>query len=385
MNLQLVVVSLSALLLAVSGQLSTLSPSFSWDGHLSTTTNSAVQTTISFAVDAINRLEYETFSLLSATDTHYVTLHSENDSETFLVTNGVCTSSPHSPNILFPIEPNVWELFAAGDQDPIGTWTFTRNGIWHQVTMESGLPVSFAYRLGGIVQVITVTNFYNTTPDASLFTLPTECSHYDCSACYQNHPLSLLSPSYSFRGELVRTENGVQKFDGPYFLAVDVIRQLQFVDETVSSTGGITSDNIRISSVNDDITYFSANEVCYPVAYTPHEMFPVSTNVWLSYLAGTESPNGTYTFIDNYITHQVVMVNGKPASFYITFATTEINITVSYFNDTTPDFSTFTLPSDCSDLTCNSCFGSSAVSVSISSLLLLTTLLIYMITDFTTL
>ena len=384
MNL-LSLVSLSALLLTISGQLSTLSSSFSFDGHLSTVVNSLVQTSITFAVDATNLLEYETFSVLSETNTHYISLHSETDGLTFFSMDGVCSSLPYSPNILFPIEPNVWDLFLAGTESPSGTWTFTRNGIQHQVTLVGGMPASFTYALGAIVQVITVDNFYNTTPAASIFVLPDDCSQHACSACYQNHPLSLLSPSYSFQGNLIRTENGVQKFDGPYYLAVDVTRELQFVDETIASTLGITSDNIRISSVNDDTTYYSASGVCTTVAYTPHVVFPLITNVWLSYLNGIESPNGTYTFVSSGITHQVVMVNGKPLSFLITFDTTELIITVSNFNNTTPDFSTFTLPSECSDFTCTACFSSSAVSVSISTILLLATLLVYLFIDSTTL
>ena len=183
-----------------------------------------------------------------------------------------------------------------------------------------------------------------------------------------------LSPSYSLQGGIARTENGIVVLTGTYSVSVDITRRLQFVDETVTTTG-IVSNNLRLSIEADSATYLSVNGVCDCVTYNPNIVFPLNTNVWDLYATGTESPTGTYSFTQDGITYQVTIINGIPASFIFSFGTTILVIAVTNFDNTTPDFSTFSLPAECSLLTCDACY---TVSVSISVLLLLTTLLLYL-------
>ena len=104
--------------------------------------------------------------------------------------------------------------------------------------------------------------------------------------------LSNLSPSYSLQGGQIRTENGVLTLAASYSVSVDINQQLQFVEETVTTTSGIFSENIRLSSENEYATYLSVNGVCSSVAFDPNVIFPLNTNVWDLYAAGTESPAG---------------------------------------------------------------------------------------------
>ena len=180
-----------------------------------------------------------------------------------------------------------------------------------------------------------------------------------------------LSPSYSLQGPIVRKENNVQVLAGDYSVSVDVIRRLQFVNDNV------VSNNLRLSSEADSATYLSVNGVCSVTAFNPNIIFPLNINVWNLYATGTESPNGTYSFTQSGLTYQVTIVNDIPASFTFSYSNIAIAITVTNFNNTTPDYSTFCLPSECSQFTCDACYNS-AISVSISVLLLLTTLLLYL-------
>ena len=189
--------------------------------------------------------------------------------------------------------------------------------------------------------------------------------------------LSALSSSYSLQGRITRRIDGIPILAGPYSVSVDISRQLQFVDESLIPIKGDVSNNLRLSSADDSATYRSVNGVCSETAFNPNIIFPLNTNVWNLYANGTESPTGTYSFTQDDITYQVTIINDIPASFTFCFDTTIIGIAVSNFNNTTPAFSTFSLPTECSQFTCDACYNS-AVSVSISVLLLLTTLLLYL-------
>ena len=91
------------------------------------------------------------------------------------------------------------------------------------------------------------------------------------------------------------------------------------------------------------------------------------------------TPPGTYTITDSGVTTQLTLVNGRPAFITITALSIVTVITITNFENTPPAFSTFSLPSECSQFTCSACY-SSAVSVSISITLILTTLLMYLFT-----
>ena len=384
MNGLIGLVSLSAFLLVVSGQLSTLSPSYSLQGILNRTENGELSLTATFGVsvdiDRRLRLVEEIVTTTGGVVYNNIRLTSENDGEAYSSVNDVCTQSRFDIDIIFPLNTNVWDLYAAGTESPTGTYTFTQNGITHTVTIVNEEPARIIFTSGTTEIVALITNFNNTTPDFSTFSLPSECSQFTCNACYQPLPFLSLSPSYSLQGVLTRSENGNQTLTAAYSVYVDINRRLQFVDETVTPpAGGVISNNLRLSSEEDSATYLSVNNVCTQTAFDPNAIFPLNTNVWNLYAAGTESPPGIFTFTQDGITYTVTMVNREPALFTFSFSNTRIAITVTNFDDTTPDFSTFCLPSQCSQFSCIGC-GSSAVSVSISIMLLLTTLLIYLFT-----
>ena len=148
-----------------------------------------------------------------------------------------------------------------------------------------------------------------------------------------------LSPSYSFQGVLTTSANGVPSTPGDYSLSVDISRGLELVNGVVASNGGVDTF-ITLYSENDNAVYFAENSVCNETAFIPNPLFPVNTNVWDLYAAGTESPAGTYTFTQGDVTQQVVIVNGTLVSFMFSFGISEIAVTVSNFDNTTPDFST---------------------------------------------
>ena len=194
--------------------------------------------------------------------------------------------------------------------------------------------------------------------------------------------LSNLSPSYSVQGFATRNESGSLARNGPYNVSVDITRKLQYVNENITNTTGFFARNLKMSSVYDNTSILSINGVCNSGPLSPNEIFLLDMNIWELFANGTESPPGTYTFTLDDIRHQVVLVNGIPVSFTIFFdnpVPTVFLVTVNYFNNTPPAFSTFTLPSECSQFTCTACY-SSAVSVSISITLILTTLLMYLFT-----
>ena len=139
--------------------------------------------------------------------------------------------------------------------------------------------------------------------------------------------LSSLSPSYSLQGALTQTEDGTLTLGGAFSVFVDITQQLQIVDETITTTSGGFSDNLRLSSSTDSATYLRVNSVCTETAFDPNVYFPLE-NVWDLYAAGTENPVGTFTFTQNDITYQVIIVNGIPASFTFSFDTTVITAVV---------------------------------------------------------
>ena len=179
-----------------------------------------------------------------------------------------------------------------------------------------------------------------------------------------------LSPSYSFQANVVQTRDGRVISTSSIIVATDITRRLSYLE----LIGG-GSSYIILYSENDSTLYVAVNGVC-SVTPIPSANNPLDTNIWDPYAAGTESPAGTFTYTENSVTRQLTIVNGEPAVF-----TDTNSISVSVTNVTNfempPAFSTFSLPSECSQFNCTACYNS-AVSVSISVLLLLTTLLLYL-------
>ena len=375
-------ICLSALLLAVSGQLSNLSPSYSLQGSLQRTENGepTLVATFSVSVDINQRLQFveESVSTTTGITSDNIRLSSENDDATYLSVNQVCSSVAFDPNAIFPLNTNVWDLYAAGTEPSPGTYNFTENGIIHQVTIINGIPLSFNFTFGNTEIIIEVFNFTNAIPPFSTFSLPSECSQFTCNSCYQIG-FPVISPSYTVTGSGLITEFGQPSDTFAFKFSVDINRQLQYLKESSTTSSGITNFK-EISSGTDQATYTSVNGFCFfTTDYDPILNFPIDDNVWELYAAGTESPTGTYTFTANGVAHRVVLEDGLPTVFSFSSGTTVLTLDVYNFRNTTPEFSTFCLPSECSRYSCIACYNS-AVSVSISIMLLLTTLLMYFFT-----
>ena len=370
-----------AFLLVISAQFPNLSPSYSLQGNLGRIENDVaiLSGSYSVSVDITRRLQFVEEIVSTGIDTSYnLKLSSLNDNATYLSENGLCNETAFNPSVIFPPNAYLWDLYDDGLEYPKGTYTFTQDGTIHQLMIVDGIPALIGIRSGNTVIVIFVTDFNNFTPPFSTFSVPSECSQFTCNACYQTSQFPTLSPSYSLVGDLTRTENGVPVSTATYSVSVDITRRLRFVDETVTTSLGDISNNLRLSSEDDSATYLSVSNVCTKMTFDPKAIFPTNTNVWNLYTAGIEA-DGTYTFTQDSTVYRVTIVNGEPSSFTFTTGTTVIAITGVTFNNMTPAFSTFCLPSECSQFTCNACY-SSAVSVSISIMLLLTTLLVYLFT-----
>ena len=183
-----------------------------------------------------------------------------------------------------------------------------------------------------------------------------------------------LSPSYSYRGNVVETGNG-QMFTGTTIRAIDIIRKLAYLEVTNTISEGSSVTEIGLYSENNSTVYVVVNGVCNETNI-PSNTNPLNTNIWDPYAAGTESPAGTFTYTQGSTTYELTIVNGVPAVFNTTNSFSVYVTTVTNF-EMPPAFSIFCLPTECSRFNCTACYNS-AVSVSISVLLLLTTLLLYL-------
>ena len=100
--------------------------------------------------------------------------------------SGSCVMTSLNPNPYFPIDMNVWELFATAVESPAGTFTYTEGITSYAIVIENGLPVTYTISVSliGIETIITVDSFSNQAPAHSEFSLPSECTEYECEACY---------------------------------------------------------------------------------------------------------------------------------------------------------------------------------------------------------
>ncbi|KAI6660340.1 hypothetical protein LOD99_13928 [Oopsacas minuta] len=191
-----------------------------------------------------------------------------------------------------------------------------------------------------------------------------------------------LSPSYSLSGRGFRSESSSSPGTVfSYDVSVDIDRQLLLYEEASTTTlVTFTSVTFQLSSGNDETTYISVNGECdITTTSIPSISFPIDTNVWFMYANGSESPAGTYGFSQDRVFHEVVIEDGYPVEFSFSFGNSFVTLTVENFSDQKPDFSTFCLPSECSEYQCDACH-SGAATVTSSVLLLLSALLVYLMT-----
>ena len=353
--------SLSALLLAVSGQFPNLSPSFSFQGNFVQTANGQVTTgTIIRAIDITRRLAYsESAGTLSdGSSQTFISLYSENDNTVHFVVDGVCNETPFA-SVNNPFNTSTWDLYAAGTESPAGTFTYIQGIATEQLTIVNGVPAVFNSTGSFSVYVITVTNFYNTTPAFSIFSLPNECSLFNCTACYSSQgQFPDLSPSYSFRGDDIHTIYG-QVTTGTIIQATDITRRLQYSEVSGTLSDGSYVTGSTLYSENDNTVHVVVDGVCNETTF-PTVINPFDTNIWDLYAAGTESPPGTFTYTAGGATFMLTIVNGEPAVFTTTTispVTLVYVITVTNF-EMPPPFSTFSLPNECSQFNCTACYSS---------------------------
>ena len=164
-------------------------------------------------------------------------------------------------------------------------------------------------------------------------------------------------------------------FTGTTIRAIDIIRKLAYLEVTNTISEGSSVTEIGLYSENNSTVYVVVNGVCNETNI-PSNTNPLNTNIWDPYAAGTESPAGTFTYTQGSTTYKLTIVNGVPAVFNTTNSFSETVTTVTNF-EMPPAFSIFCLPTECSRFNSDACYNS-AVSVSISVLLLLTTLLLYL-------
>ena len=126
-------------------------------------------------------------------------LESEDDNITFTNLNGKCETVPFRVDTYnsFSSPTHVWDIFNTAIEEPDGTFTVENNGITHEIVLEDGLPVSFVFiaevGLDSLELRISITNFGNSPPPLSVFSLPEVCSNYTCSACYSSAAADVVS------------------------------------------------------------------------------------------------------------------------------------------------------------------------------------------------
>ena len=175
-----------------------LSPSFSFQGTaVSTQTIGTTVTTTTFTrynltIDATRELLYANIEGMSGEVTRSIyALASVNDNTGYEVLNGVCSKSTYTVNPSDPmgLQVNFWSVFDNAVENPPGTYIVTVAPVVLTLVTISGLPVSYIISSPGTTTslfALTITNYINTTPPFSTFTLPAACSQFTCTACYSS-------------------------------------------------------------------------------------------------------------------------------------------------------------------------------------------------------
>ena len=172
-----------------------------------------------------------------------------------------------------------------------------------------------------------------------------------------------LSPSFSFEGSAVSTiTSGPTDLTFTYTqfdLAIDATRELQAM-EFASTFSGQQIMQYTILSINDGMQYTVTNNVCN--AISTDMTMNSSLDYWSFFDNAVENPPGTYTVNVSTVILTLVTVNGLPTSLNTTVPGQSNIITITSYINSTPPFSTFTLPEACENYTCNSCYSSGAVA-----------------------
>ena len=188
-----------------------------------------------------------------------------------------------------------------------------------------------------------------------------------------------LSSSYLYQGTgmLTATEGTTvttttyTRFD----VAVDISRRLRYTN-FVGVSEGATYSIYQFFSGNDNTSYLVLNGICTERAFISNASDPMISQAdsWSQYDNAVENPPGTFTITGSQSVTKLVTTNGLPTSITGSTTTSSLTtllvITITSFTNSTPQFSTFTLPAACSQSTCNACY-SSAVNLGSSFILML--------------
>ena len=163
-----------------------------------------------------------------------------------------------------------------------------------------------------------------------------------------------ISPSFSFEARLeIAPLNPNPRFN----VANDVNRLLQ----SVNSTTYDDAETFKVFSEFDDATYTSKDGQCTSSAFNTLSYFPLTLDVWSRFELGVEQPPGTYTIVKNvnpYSSESLVIANDLPVLYTRIFQgsfTLYTTLTITKFNNVAPPSSSFNLPADCVQFTCNAC------------------------------
>ena len=177
-----------------------------------------------------------------------------------------------------------------------------------------------------------------------------------------------LSPSFSYWGTAVITTTAESTeiiTDSRYGLEIDVTSGL-FSFTSVAMRGNVVTEFYALASASDETEYIVTNGVCSVSAFIEDELDPANltnfrTNFWSFLVNAVENPPDTYIVTFSNVVTTIVTADGLPTllSTIITGPTsTSFVITINTYTNSTPPFSTFSLPTACNEFTCNSCYSS---------------------------
>ena len=182
-----------AIITGTNAQGPQLSPSFLLKGTavgtqtIGTTVTTTTYTRFDYAIDTTRELLYANFEAMSGVVTSNG-VASVNDGSIYQVTNGVCTKRTYTVNPSSPMsfQFDFWGAFDNAVENPPGTYVVTVSQVVYTLVTVNGLPVTYTSSSTGSSLVLAITDYINSTPPFSTFTLPAACSQFTCNACYSS-------------------------------------------------------------------------------------------------------------------------------------------------------------------------------------------------------
>ena len=188
-----------------------------------------------------------------------------------------------------------------------------------------------------------------------------------------------LSTSFSFQGTVLVTPTFGSTVSTTTFtrfdVDIDTTRELYNANQE-GITDGVPGSVYSLVSVNDNSAYQVLNSTCTESTLISNPSDPMNFlyNYWSQFDNAVENPPGTFTANYSQIVLTLVTVNGLPTSVISVYTSSSsaylFVLTITSYTNSTPPFSTFTLPATCCQFTCTACY-SSAVNLGSSFILML--------------